>query len=197
MALFAVIAVIGLCSCGSGSAGQPSEAAATRSNSSTDFDGSFLAGTAKDNGASPETGDFATAAQRDSPVARRWVQIGADTTDPVQGPLSNAAGRTIYHLEQDTPYAGTSSCDERCAKEWPPVTILPEGTIFLSGVLEGDVGHLTRDDGLVQLTIKGRPLYLYSGDTAAGDAEGHGSSGLWFATNPAGGRASIPQGVDQ
>ena len=42
------------------------------------------------------------------------------------------------------------------------------------------LGTLTRDDGTVQVTYKGWPLYHLSGDTTPGDTNGQGMEGVWF-----------------
>ncbi|MEV0036441.1 hypothetical protein [Streptomyces sp. NPDC050804] len=187
-----------LVSCGTDFAGAPAPPVATAANLDVDFDGSFLAGTARDNGASPGTGDFAPPGRRAEPIARRWVQIGVDAANPVNGALTNAAGLTLYRFDLDTPFTGTSACDARCAREWRPVAVEPDGTVFLSGVPEDSIGHFTREDGLIQLTVEGRPLYLYSGDSVAGDARGHGLDGVWFGVTPDGERADLrTRGVEQ
>lgn len=51
------------------------------------------------------------------------------------------------------------------------------------------LGTITRDDGTLQVTYNGWPLYLFAGDTAAGDTNGQGLDefgGLWFLVSPAG-----------
>ena len=45
---------------------------------------------------------------------------------------------------------------------------------------------LTRDDGSMQVTYNGWPLYTFSGDIAPGDATGQGMDGVWFLVTPAG-----------
>ena len=48
--------------------------------------------------------------------------------------------------------------------------------------LGGGLGPLglTRDDGTAQITLSGRPVYLFVKDTAAGDVKGQGVGGVWF-----------------
>ena len=48
------------------------------------------------------------------------------------------------------------------------------------------LGTLTRDDGTVQVTYNGWPLYHFSGDTAPGDTNGQGLEGVWFLVSPTG-----------
>ena len=54
------------------------------------------------------------------------------------------------------------------------------------GVDTAKLATITRDDGAVQVTYNGHPLYLFAGDTAAGQANGQGSGGVWFLVDAAG-----------
>jgi predicted lipoprotein with Yx(FWY)xxD motif len=48
------------------------------------------------------------------------------------------------------------------------------------------LGTITRDDGTMQATYNGWPLYYYSGDAAPGDINGQGMEGLWFLVSDLG-----------
>ena len=49
--------------------------------------------------------------------------------------------------------------------------------------MTGKLGTITRaDDGTLQVTYNGMPLYFFSGDTAAGDANGVYTN--WEAVKP-------------
>src|SRR5918997_1313963 len=41
-------------------------------------------------------------------------------------------------------------------------------------------------DGELQVTVDGRPVYLYAGDSAPGDVAGQGVDGEWWAVGPDG-----------
>jgi CxxC motif-containing protein (DUF1111 family) len=69
---------------------------------------------------------------------------------------------------------GTSTCNGGCATSWPPL-LVSDGAA--SGV--ANLGTITRNDGTEQASYNGRPLYFYSGDSAAGDANGDGLGGVW------------------
>ena len=48
------------------------------------------------------------------------------------------------------------------------------------------VGVVKRPDGKMQVTYAGLPLYLFAGDSKAGDVNGQGLGGLWHAIAPSG-----------
>jgi len=96
--------------------------------------------------------------------------------------LTTADGMTVYAFTVDS--GGTSSCNEGCSEEWPPVAVengeLPAG-------LDAAVFTVTeRSDGSFQLVAGDWPLYTFSGDQAAGDVNGQGFGGVWFAGAPDG-----------
>jgi len=100
------------------------------------------------------------------------------------GPHLTAGGRTVYRFTNDS--AGTSTCVGACATTWP--ALVPTGGAVPTAAPEvtGTIGTVIRADGKVQLSINGFPLYLYSGDQAAGDANGQGIGGKWFMVGPDG-----------
>ncbi|WP_229839845.1 hypothetical protein [Streptomyces brasiliensis] len=52
------------------------------------------------------------------------------------------------------------------------------------------VGAIRRADGQVQITVGGRPVYRFAGDARAGDLNGQGVDGKWFAVGPTGEKAT-------
>jgi predicted lipoprotein with Yx(FWY)xxD motif/glucose/arabinose dehydrogenase len=97
--------------------------------------------------------------------------------------LVGESGLTLYTFAFD--HEGESTCYDTCAEEWPPL-LLGEGFDFgLSDALPGDLDTVEREDGSIQATYRGWPLYYYHDDAAAGDAEGQGIDDVWFAANPA------------
>lgn len=107
------------------------------------------------------------------------------TTDSDLGEIVVASsGRTAYVFDEDTAGSGTSACSGECLDDWPPVT---SGTAdpAVDGVT-GDVGTLTRDDGTMQVTLDGMPLYTFAGDSDAGDVTGQGVQDVWWAVAPDG-----------
>jgi predicted lipoprotein with Yx(FWY)xxD motif len=99
------------------------------------------------------------------------------TADGPLGQITVAAdGRTVYVFDEDT--AGTSTCTGSCAALWPAVQADTDDPA-VDGVT-ADVGTITRDDGTMQVTLDGMPLYTYAGDSDAGDVTGQGVGGVWW-----------------
>jgi predicted lipoprotein with Yx(FWY)xxD motif len=114
------------------------------------------------------------------------VQV-SETTD--FGPiLVDGEGMSLYVFMNDTQDSGTSTCTDDCAGVWPPLTV-GGAPVAGEGVDATLLGTITRDDGSLQVTYNGWPLYLYTGDTAAGDTSGQGVTdefGLWQLISPTG-----------
>ena len=135
-----------------------------------------------------------TAAAAETPTVGVPVTGGAtinvsESTD--FGPiLVNGNGMSLYLFMADTQNSGTSTCgdDDGCATEWPPL-VTDGDPVAGEGVDAALLGTITRDDGSTQVTYNGWPLYLFAGDTAAGDTVGQGIDefgGLWFLVSPTG-----------
>jgi predicted lipoprotein with Yx(FWY)xxD motif len=106
--------------------------------------------------------------------------------------LVTAQGFTIYQFAIDT--STMSKCYGECATFWPPVTGKP--TMASGTNLTGTFGTIKRTNGTLQATYNGRPLYLFSGDKAAGQVNGNGvntSGGLWYAETPSGAKLTAAQ----
>lgn len=105
------------------------------------------------------------------------------------GRLTAPDGHTLYYNTVDT--AAKISCVASCASLWPPLTGAAQPG---SGVDDGSLASATRPDGGRQVTFDGHPLYEFSGDTAAGSANGDGMAdqgGRWLVATSAAG-ASTP-----
>jgi hypothetical protein len=94
------------------------------------------------------------------------------------------SGRTTYMFDRDVAGSGTAACLGACAAVWPPLTAI--GSPSAGPGISGSVGVITRADGKRQVTLNGRPLYEFSGDHAAGDANGDGFGGVWHVARPSG-----------
>ncbi|NNH06885.1 hypothetical protein HLB10_07220 [Cellulomonas fimi] len=93
-------------------------------------------------------------------------------------------GMTVYYFLQDEPGSGTSACTGDCLMAWPPVLAESEEPV-VEGVT-GDVGTIETPDGEHQVTVDGRPVYLFAQDAAAGDVNGQGVNDVWYAVAPDG-----------
>jgi predicted lipoprotein with Yx(FWY)xxD motif len=190
-AAFVAAGAVLLSACGAES-GSAAPAAATSGSQSL----SLLAGTAKTNNAKPETGDWAkgtdgTLNTARASVAERWVQLEASSAGDLDPVVVNGAGLTLYRFDNDTAKPSKSTCNGDCAKTWPPVTVAKGGRIFVSGVKKSAVGVVKRDDGRLQVTIGGWPVYRFAKDTEPGDTKGQGVGGTWFGVMPDGQKAGV------
>ena len=78
----------------------------------------------------------------------------------------------VYSLSSDT--ASSSTCTGACAVAWPP--LLTGGTPgLIDGLTASSFGTLRRSDGTVQVTYRGKPLYLYSRESIGKNSNGPGS----------------------
>ncbi|MFJ7077717.1 hypothetical protein [Streptomyces sp. NPDC098781] len=152
---------------------------------------SFGSGTAEKNDAAPGTGDWATRPGKPAsePVAKKWVQLSASRAGDLNPVVVNGAGFTLYRFDKDTADPSKSNCAGECATTWPPVLVAPGGKIFIDGVNKSDVGVVKRDDGNLQVTIGGWPVYRFSKDLEPGDTNGQGVGGTWFGVTPDGQKA--------
>jgi len=80
-------------------------------------------------------------------------------------------GHTVYRFNSDTP--GVSNCKGGCISAWPPLSVTA-GTTPTGGTgVSGQVGTITRNDGSLQVTYKGLPLYFFHSDSKPGDTNGN------------------------
>ncbi len=90
--------------------------------------------------------------------------------------LVDGEGRTLYVFDNDE--AGVSNCNDNCAVTWP--ALAAEGEPTAGGdAKESELDTIERADETEQVTYNDRPLYHYSGDTAAGDTKGQGIGDRW------------------
>ena len=91
--------------------------------------------------------------------------------------LTDAKGMTLYTFDKDA--GGKSACNGPCAVNWPPL-------MAASGAAaSGSYTIITRDDGGKQWAYKGKPLYTWKNDKAAGDVTGDGvNNNTWHIAQP-------------
>ncbi len=103
--------------------------------------------------------------------------------------VTDQNGRTLYRSEKDKANPSVSNCTGDCATKWPPVIIEDPATVKLDDIEQSLVGTVVRADGTQQLTLAGYPLYRFVKDIRAGDINGQGVDGTWFASTPQGKKA--------
>ncbi|MCO8275525.1 hypothetical protein M1L60_33570 [Actinoplanes sp. TRM 88003] len=156
----------------------------------------LTSGTASSNKAEPETGDWALpngGAPRtaQSEKAARWVQITRSRAGELDPVLVNGARLTLYRFDKDSASPSRATCNGECAQTWPPVLVKPGGKIFIAGVKRSAVGVVRRDDGKLQVTVKGWPVYRFAKDTRPGQTKGQGVGGTWFGITQDGTKAGV------
>lgn len=95
--------------------------------------------------------------------------------------LVDGAGRTLYYFTRDS--AGKSSANEAIILVWP--IFYAANIVVPSNLNASDFATITRNDGKMQTTFKGWPLYYYTPDLKAGDTNGQGVGGVWYVVTPA------------
>jgi predicted lipoprotein with Yx(FWY)xxD motif len=117
-----------------------------------------------------------------SPRAKVLVRVTS-----VGGVLSDARGHTLYSYAADK--ARKSACYGACAASWPPFLTSAKPVAGL-GVRGSLLGTTKRKDGKLQVTYAGHPLYLFAGETKAGQLEGQGYDNAWWALAASGAKVT-------
>ena len=111
-----------------------------------------------------------TLAAQTTPAVPTGVQVN-------NGVFTDAKGMALYTYDRDT-VANKSLCNAQCSKNWPALT---------ATATDKDVGDwtvITRDDGSKAWAYKGKPLYYFAQDKAAGDKAGDGRGNVWHLAKP-------------
>ncbi len=97
--------------------------------------------------------------------------------------LVDAGGNTVYLFTNDEQGADASNCTGDCEAAWPVVGELTSP----SGALDASlIGSFEREDGSVQATYNGWPLYTFASDEAPGDTNGQGVNDVWWVLDAEG-----------
>jgi predicted lipoprotein with Yx(FWY)xxD motif len=94
--------------------------------------------------------------------------------------VTDAQGRTLYRFTAEA--QGVPVCTGACVGTWPPAVVAAA-----SGLPKHVATVKRPDDGKLQLTYDGHPLYRYAGDRSKADANGEGVGGQWFVVKESGG----------
>jgi predicted lipoprotein with Yx(FWY)xxD motif len=140
-----------------------------------------LAGCGSSNGTSTSPAAAKSPAQAAAPQASGALRTADSSLGRI---VVDGKGMTAYYYTPDKAGSGTSVCTGACLVAWPPITTTA-ATPQAAGVT-GTVGTITRPEGSKQLTVNGRPVYLFAQDTKPGDVKGQGVGGIWFVLRPDG-----------
>lgn len=106
---------------------------------------------------------------------------------PEHGPiLVGPTGMTLYLFANDE--SDATNCSGGCATNWPPLVggfdaaagVLP----MAGGGADGSLALIERDDGGMQVSYDGTPLYYWIRDDVPGDATGQNVGDVWFVVQP-------------
>lgn len=87
--------------------------------------------------------------------------------------VAGSNGMTVYTYTSDVAGSGTSACSGGCLTRWPALTVPAGVTPTAGGGVSGALGTITRtDNGTLQVTYNGLPLYFFQNDKAPGDTNG-------------------------
>jgi predicted lipoprotein with Yx(FWY)xxD motif len=135
-----------------------------------------LAAVACGNNNSASSGTAATAAPTTTAAQAAGGVTVAVTSSKRGNSLVDGDGRTLYAFTKDK--GDQSACSGGCATNWPALT----GTATAgTGVQASLLSTSMQANGTSQVTYGGKPLYQFAGDAKAGDTNGQGVGGVWFA----------------
>lgn len=116
-------------------------------------------------------------------MAQDGPTVGLGTSDTLGSYLVGPNGMTLYSFTPDP--LNTSVCYNRCAEAWPPLLVESTDNLTAAEGIPGVLGTTTRDDGTLQVTYNGIPLYYWFQDSEVGDTTGHRVGRNWWVVPPA------------
>ncbi|HEX4186913.1 MAG TPA: hypothetical protein VHY83_03345 [Solirubrobacteraceae bacterium] len=119
-------------------------------------------------------------------LALGTVTIGSQQSSKLgERVVVNSQGHTLYMLSGETRTRQFCTSSE-CLSFWPPLRASSKSAhLKATQGVQGQLRVLTRHGGIVQVTLRGMPLYRFSGDRAKGEVNGEGIVGpgghVWHA----------------
>jgi predicted lipoprotein with Yx(FWY)xxD motif len=111
----------------------------------------------------------------------------------------DAHGSTLYVLSPETTHHLLCKSGE-CLKFWPPLTVRSRKIKLTAGAgVRGQLGILRRSNGVLQVTLRGLPLYRFSGDSAKDAANGENIKsfgGTWHVLSAASATTPAPASTE-
>jgi predicted lipoprotein with Yx(FWY)xxD motif len=163
----------------SAGSGQSSSQSGGQANSQANSGGgAYGYGGGGSSGSSSGSGGSAGAAAASGMISLASTSLGQVLVGP--------DGRTLYVFDPDT-QSGNSTCYDKCAAAWPPLELNGKPSVG-QGLDVSKFGETQRKDGSMQVTYNKWPLYYFAKDAKAGDVNGEGVGGIWWAINSSGDR---------
>jgi predicted lipoprotein with Yx(FWY)xxD motif len=101
--------------------------------------------------------------------------------------LVNSTGRTLYRYTVDSKGVNRCSGDATCSKSWLALLVKTGAVPTVgSGANAALIGTIKAAHGMQQVTYAGFPLYVFTGDKAAGQTKGQGFDKAWYVVNSKG-----------
>jgi len=119
------------------------------------------------------------------PAAGGAVTLAIANDSKLGDYVTGADGMALYVFLPDKG-KDTSQCNGDCAGNWPPLTVASAADVTAGAGVTGQLGTVTRDDGTLQVTLGGAPLYYYVADQQAGDVKGQDVNDVWYLASAAG-----------
>jgi predicted lipoprotein with Yx(FWY)xxD motif len=94
--------------------------------------------------------------------------------------LVDSNGMSLYYFTRDS--VGKSTATAALLANWPIFNV--PNFVVVSAINTSDFSTIKRDDGQIQATYKGWPLYYYVKDQVSGDTNGQGVGGVWYLIDP-------------
>lgn len=110
------------------------------------------------------TSDALTLPQSEIPGSNLVAIVMANVAGTAETVLADSNGHSLYTFELDS--AGVSKCSGGCLAAWPAMHV-PAGS-----AVPAPFGTIKGNDGQLQLTLEGLPLYHFHLDQKPGDAFG-------------------------
>lgn len=125
------------------------------------------------------TADATTA---DDTTTTMDATVAVRSTEEYGDVLVDSEGMSLYLFTQDE--GSESTCYGDCEQNWPPLTV--DGDPMAGDGVTASLGTTERDDGSMQVTAAGTPLYYFANDSEPGDTSGQGVSDVWYLLGPDG-----------
>ncbi|MFT5297254.1 MAG: putative lipoprotein with Yx(FWY)xxD motif [Colwellia sp.] len=104
-------------------------------------------------------------------IGNKTIASVTDSTGVLEAVRLNKEGFTLYTFDNDP--IDDSACAGACINAWPPL-LADEGSMAMA-----PLSLITATNGNVQWAYKGKPLYFFANDAAAGDVNGDEAGNVW------------------